>query len=124
MRVLYGNGTMAFSYNFTGPVTLAGGRTVVSSRGKGLSFEFMEGLPGGSEQTAVEDFYGRLENFLPRRYQARSFTFDPVPLIFAVLKDAYTIIAFNDKTNTSTASPVFSFEEEEGMGLLARCGDL
>lgn len=93
MRALVAGGQTGFSLNYSGPTTLGlaqadrlmpamseGMQTV----GKQLSFELVQGLPGGTVTNQYGRYLDRLGEHLRQRYNARPFQFDDVPHIFAV----------------------------------------
>lgn len=91
MRALLASGHTAYTYNYSGPVTRSAAREVVRTpelgmRAAGLSFELLTGLPGNGVSDAYADYLGHLGEYLERRYQARPFTFDDTPLVFALTR--------------------------------------
>lgn len=91
LRALYGAGALGFCLNYSGPTTLA--RTArgaerpampKAARGSGVSFELILGLPGDGVVEAYEAYLNHLGERLRGRYQARPFSFDDAPLVFAV----------------------------------------
>ena len=133
-----------------------------SRTGSGPRFELLMGLPGNGVADAYADHATALAGFLARRFQARPFALDEVPIVFAVLEGdrptgfvftnqgnrlvlgerkyadvqsvvcltaeaelaaAYTVVAFNRKTDGPGAAPVWQLERDSRFGTLARCGD-
>jgi hypothetical protein len=86
MRALLAPGQFAVSHNYSGPVTLnkATRPALAPARGTGLSFELLMGVPGNGVDDAYVDFMTHLEQRLVQQYQARPFSFDDGPFIFAV----------------------------------------
>jgi hypothetical protein len=86
MRALVAPGQLGFSHNYSGPVTLARATrpALAPSRGQGVSFELITGLPGDGVTDAYAEFMGHLEERLAGQYHARPFSFDDGPIIYAV----------------------------------------
>lgn len=89
MRALHASGKTAYVFNYSGPVTLSAATQVLrtpalAARSTELSFELITGLPGNGVSEAYGDYLDNLGAYLQRRYQARPFTFDDAPLVFAL----------------------------------------
>lgn len=91
MRALLASGQAAYTSNYSGPVTLSAASEVrrspaLRTRSTGLSFELLTGLPGNGVAEAYGDYLDQLGAYLQRRYQAKPFTFDDGPFVFALLQ--------------------------------------
>lgn len=93
LRALVAGGQTGFSLNYSGSTTLglaqADHRMPVMSEGlqtasKQLTFDLVQGLPGGTVTNQYGRYLDRLAEHLRQRYDARPFQFDDVPHIFAV----------------------------------------
>lgn len=101
LRALVAGPQLGLSYNYSGPVTLgrATPANVRPTRG-GLSFELLMGVPGDGVDEAYSDFMTHLQDRLARQYQARPFTWDDAPIIYAVHEgDAVTGYVFTNQGN-------------------------
>lgn len=104
LRALYAPGQLGFSHNYSGPVTLAAAGAskpaLRRARGGAVAFELLMGVPGNGVDVAYGDYLEHLQDHLRARYQARPFSFDDGPLIFAVHEgDAVTGFVFTNQGN-------------------------
>lgn len=93
MRALVAGGQTGFSLNYSGSTTLGLARADhlmpamsegLQTAGTQLTFELVQGLPGGTVTNQYGRYLDRLGEHLRQRYNARPFQFDDVPHIFAV----------------------------------------
>jgi hypothetical protein len=101
LRALLAGSQLGLSYNYSGPVTLgrATAANVRPTRG-GLSFELLMGIPGNGVDETYSDFMTHLQDRLAQEYQARPFTWDDAPIIYAVHEgDAVTGYVFTNQGN-------------------------
>jgi hypothetical protein len=90
LRALVAGGDVGVTMNYSGPTTLgraaiaAPAPSIAAARGEGRRFELVTGVPGNGVADAYVDYMGGLERQLERRWDARPFAFDDVPVVFAV----------------------------------------
>jgi hypothetical protein len=101
LRALVSGTNTALNLNFSGPVTLGKVSSALNPDQKllsaattaGISFELITGLPGNGVTEAYGDYLDNLSGFLSSRFQARPFSFDDGPLIYAV-HQGQTLLGF------------------------------